>query len=103
MEPVKLFQYNTLGALMAGLYGGSFTIGELLEHGDLGVGTLDSIDGELIVLDGKAYQAKGSGDHPEIVEVTDLDVFYRITKENYYKYKTKHIELAQKVLSLQKS
>ena len=49
MEPVKLFQYNTLGALMAGLYGGSFTIGELLEHGDLGVGTLDSIDGELIV------------------------------------------------------
>ena len=59
MEPVKLFQYNTLGALMAGLYGGSFTIGELLEHGDLGVGTLDSIDGELIVLDGKAYQAKG--------------------------------------------
>jgi len=41
-----------------------------LEHGDLGVGTLDSIDGELIVLDGKAYQAKGSGDHPEIVEVS---------------------------------
>ena len=30
MEPVKLFQYNTLGALMAGLYGGSFTIGESL-------------------------------------------------------------------------
>ncbi len=70
MEPVKLFQYNTLGALMAGLYGGSFTIGELLEHGNLGIGTLDSIDGELIVLDGKAYQAKGSGDHPEIVEVS---------------------------------
>ena len=39
-------------------------------HLDLGVGTLDSIDGELIVLDGKAYQAKGSGDHPEIVEVS---------------------------------
>ena len=70
MEPVKLFQYNTLGALMAGLYGGSFTIKELLEHGDLGIGTLDSIDGELIVLDGKAYQAKGSGEEPEIVEVS---------------------------------
>lgn len=69
MEANKLFQYNTLGALMAGLYGGSLTIGELLEHGDLGIGTLDSIDGELIVLDGKAYQAKGSGDQPEVVEV----------------------------------
>ena len=45
-EPVKLFQYNTLGALMAGLYGGTMTVGELLEHGDLGLGTLDSIDGE---------------------------------------------------------
>lgn len=54
---------------MAGLYGGTLTIGELLEHGDLGLGTLDSIDGELIVLDGKAYQAKGAGDKPEINEI----------------------------------
>ncbi len=30
METSETFQYNTLGALMAGLYGGSFTIGELL-------------------------------------------------------------------------
>ena len=35
-EAIKLFQYNTLGALMAGLYGGTLTVGELLEHGDLG-------------------------------------------------------------------
>lgn len=54
---------------MAGLYGGSLTVGELLEHGDLGLGTLDSIDGELIVLDGKAYQAKGAGEKPQVVEV----------------------------------
>lgn len=76
-EPIKLFQYNTLGALMAGLYGGSLTIGELLEHGDLGIGTLDSIDGELIILDGKAYQAKGSSGKPEVVEVSnDVKVPY---------------------------
>ena len=49
-EITQLFQYNTLGALMAGLYEGTMTIGELLKHGDLGIGTLDSIDGELIVL-----------------------------------------------------
>lgn len=70
-EAIKLFQYNTLSALMAGLYGGTLTIGELLEHGDLGIGTLDSIDGELIILDGKAYQAIGSNGKPEIVEVSD--------------------------------
>ncbi|WP_193441056.1 acetolactate decarboxylase, partial [Streptococcus suis] len=33
MQVNRLFQYNTLGALMAGLYGGSLTVGELLEHG----------------------------------------------------------------------
>lgn len=67
-EITKLFQYNTLGALMAGLYEGTMTIGELLTHGDLGVGTLDSIDGELVVLDGKAYQAKGD---KTITELSD--------------------------------
>jgi len=34
MQLNRLFQYNTLGALMAVLYGGSLTVGELLEHGD---------------------------------------------------------------------
>ena len=29
---------------MAGLYGGTMTVGELLEHGDLGLGTLDSME-----------------------------------------------------------
>ncbi|MBF7094047.1 acetolactate decarboxylase [Streptococcus sp. HF-1907] len=76
-EAIKLFQYNTLSALMAGLYGGTLTVGELLEHGDLGIGTLDSIDGELIVLDGKAYQAKGSDGVPTVVEVSpDVKVPY---------------------------
>ena len=59
-ELVTLFHYNTLGALMAGLYKGTMTIEELLQHGDLGIGTLDSIDGELIVLDGKAYHGEFS-------------------------------------------
>lgn len=72
-EPIKLFQYNTLGALMAGLYDGTMTIGELLTHGDLGLGTLDAIDGELIILDGKAYQVKGSEGKPEVVEVVDTE------------------------------
>ena len=76
-EPVKLFQYNTLGALMSGLYGGTMTIGELLQYGDLGIGTLDSIDGELIVLNGKAYQAKGSGEVPEVVEVDPSETVFR--------------------------
>ena len=62
---------------MAGLYDGSMTVGELLQYGDLGLGTLDSIDGELIILDGKVYQAKGSGEVPEVIEVSpDMTVPY---------------------------
>ncbi|GBG97210.1 acetolactate decarboxylase [Lactococcus termiticola] len=67
-EMTTLYQYNTLGALMAGLYKGTMTIGELLKHGDMGIGTVDSIDGELIILDGKAYQAKGD---KTITELSD--------------------------------
>ena len=56
---MKLFQHNTLAALMSGLYEGTLTIGELLEKGDFGIGTLSGINGELIVLEGKAYIATG--------------------------------------------
>ena len=54
----ELFQTSTVQALLAGAYDGDVTIAEVLEHGDLGVGTLNGIDGELIVLDGEAWQAR---------------------------------------------
>lgn len=57
-QPANLYQQGTLGSLMGGLYEGTMTIGEILTKGDFGIGTLDSIDGELIILDQKAYQAR---------------------------------------------
>lgn len=57
----QLFQHNTLGVLMTGLFDGSLTIEKLLLQGSIGIGTLDGLDGELIVLDGKAYQVKADG------------------------------------------
>jgi acetolactate decarboxylase len=56
-----LYQYATLSALMAGVYDGSLTISELLRHGDQGLGTLNHLDGEMVVLDGKAYQIAYDG------------------------------------------
>ncbi|MEY8370095.1 acetolactate decarboxylase [Aerococcaceae bacterium 50-4] len=58
----KLFQHQTLGDLMAGFFDGSMTIEALLKEGNYGIGTMDHLDGELIVIDGKAYQAKESGE-----------------------------------------
>ena len=55
------FQAGTLDALMAGGYDGDATIGELLDHGDLGVGTVQALGGELVVIDGEAFVVDGDG------------------------------------------
>ncbi len=56
-----LYQYSTLGSLMAGVYDGEMTFGELKQHGDFGLGTFNTLDGELIELDGQFYQVKSDG------------------------------------------
>ena len=56
-----LFRVSTLPALMQGLYQGVLSIGELLEHGDLGLGTFHGLDGEMVVLDHKAWQVRADG------------------------------------------
>jgi acetolactate decarboxylase len=57
----ELFQTSTVQALLAGAFDGDVTIGELLEHGDMGLGTLNALDGELIVVDGQAFKANLDG------------------------------------------
>ena len=51
-EPHVLFQASTIGALLDGAYEGDLSFAELAEHGDLGLGTLNGLDGEMIALDG---------------------------------------------------
>jgi acetolactate decarboxylase len=46
---------------MEGVYDGNFTFGELKKHGNLGLGTLNDLDGEMIGLDGVFYQVKSDG------------------------------------------
>ena len=56
-----VFQVSTINALLQGLYDGEVTCGELKKHGDLGVGTFDGLDGEMIVVDGSILQVKADG------------------------------------------
>lgn len=56
-----LTQTSTIDALLAGGYDGELASGELLRYGDLGIGTFDRLDGEMIVLDGRIYQVKADG------------------------------------------
>lgn len=56
-----VYQHGTLAELMAGLFGGTQTLTDLLAHGDTGIGTLHGLDGEVIILNGEVYQADASG------------------------------------------
>ena len=56
-----LFQVNLLQSLTAGGYDGSISVAELSQYGDIGIGTFDGVNGEMIVLDGVVYQALYDG------------------------------------------
>lgn len=60
-DPHVLFQASTISALLDGAFDGDLTIGELAAHGDLGLGTLNHLDGEMIALDGDFYRADVDG------------------------------------------
>lgn len=61
VEPGTLVQVATIDALLAGLYDGVATIGSLKSQGDLGIGTFDALDGEMVLLDGQVYRVSADG------------------------------------------
>ncbi|MGN6256336.1 MAG: acetolactate decarboxylase [Solirubrobacterales bacterium] len=56
-----LFQASTIGALLDGAFEGDLSFGELAEHGDLGLGTLNHLDGEMVAIDGEFFRADLDG------------------------------------------
>ncbi|MFJ3754938.1 acetolactate decarboxylase [Streptomyces sp. NPDC090080] len=56
-----VYQTSTISALLDGVYDGDVTVGELLEHGDFGLGTFNRLDGEMLVLDGVCYHLRADG------------------------------------------
>ena len=52
----EAYQVATISSLLAGGYDGDMTVGELLRHGDFGLGTFNGVDGEMMVLDGRVYR-----------------------------------------------
>ena len=56
-----MYQVSTLQALAMGYTRPVVTVGELLRHGDTGLGTFEDVGGEMIVLDGRCYRADETG------------------------------------------
>jgi len=56
-----IYQVATIHALLNGVYDGDTTFKELHEHGDIGLGTFNGLDGEMVDVDGVFYQVKADG------------------------------------------
>jgi acetolactate decarboxylase len=56
-----VYQVSTATALVEGIYQGAVRVGTLREHGDLGLGTFENLDGEMVVVDGRFYQVRCDG------------------------------------------
>jgi acetolactate decarboxylase len=56
-----VYQLSTIRALVDGSYEGVMRYSEIAKHGDFGLGTFDSLDGEMVALDGRFFQIKSDG------------------------------------------
>jgi acetolactate decarboxylase len=61
-----LYQVSTATALVEGIYQGAVRVGTLREHGDLGLGTFENLDGEMMIVDGRFFQARSDGSVKEV-------------------------------------
>ena len=61
-----LYQVSTATALVEGIYQGAVQIGTLRDHGDLGLGTFEDLDGEMVIIDGHFFQARSDGSVREV-------------------------------------
>ena len=56
-----MFQISTLQSLALGYTRMVTTVGELMKHGETGLGTFEDVNGEMIAIDGKCYRAMEDG------------------------------------------
>ncbi len=91
----ELFQVQMVQSLLDGNYEGDVTIGELRDKGSFGIGTIQGLDGELVVVDGDFWNIDIEGasrlatddQHVPFAVLTDLqvdvtiDLPSRMTKE----------------------
>ena len=74
-----LIQFNTIGALMQGNYDGEITLKDIKRYGSMGIGTFDGLDGEMIIINRKVYQADSKGKLNLIKDNTVKSPFMSVT------------------------
>lgn len=77
-ERDAISQVSTIDSLMAGEYDGQVPLRTLYKQGDFGLGTLDRLDGELVVVDGVGWQIPVEGP-PRAVSPDETTPFTALT------------------------
>jgi acetolactate decarboxylase len=81
MTPSRVFQLGLMSALLAGVYDGPTPLREVLRHGDMGLGTFNGLDGEMILVDGDCFRMRSDGsiDRPSLDECTPFAIVTHFT------------------------
>jgi acetolactate decarboxylase len=64
----RLYQVSTSSALVEGVCEGALDVGTLRKYGDLGLGTFEHLDGEMVVVDGRVFQVRSDGSVREVAD-----------------------------------
>lgn len=61
MTGAVIVQYGVAADLIAGHFGGKYNYSKIQSEYDIGIGVFHGFDGEMMLVDGQAYQLPGSG------------------------------------------
>lgn len=61
IKPNTIFHFSIVDAFLNNLFEGNTTFKKIMEYGDFGIGTMNCLDGEMIILDGKPYTIRADG------------------------------------------
>jgi len=66
-----LVQISVIDALLQGIYDGNYPVNDLRNLGDVGIGTFNALDGEMIMLNDTVFQVVSTGE----VKIPGKDIF----------------------------
>ena len=78
-KPSPVYLCAPVNALVEGIYREKIPLSKIRRHGDFGLGTFDSLDGEMVMLDGRVYQITGDGRVHEVKEEDAATPFACVT------------------------
>ncbi|MEE9452261.1 MAG: acetolactate decarboxylase [Gammaproteobacteria bacterium] len=77
-----IYQAGTLIGLMNSHYDGTTTLADLAEKGDFGIGTINGLDGEMVVLDGDFYLSYKKDGSVKIIDGSNETPFTMVVDFN---------------------